>query len=96
MQPRIVEVRRNILRKNDVLAGQLRRRFEGAGIFTTSLVSSPGAGKTAFLKVLEVPAGTDAGFDAWITLLEARCLAMSGAVSRARSHRTGAEQRARA
>ena len=50
MTPRIVEVRKNILKKNDVAAAALRRRFEDAHTFVTSLVSSPGAGKTAFLE----------------------------------------------
>jgi hydrogenase nickel incorporation protein HypB len=50
MQPRIVDVRRNILKKNDRAAAALRQRFGDAGIFVTSLVSSPGAGKTAFLE----------------------------------------------
>jgi hydrogenase nickel incorporation protein HypB len=47
---RIVEVRRDILKKNDVQARDLRRQFEDAGILVTSLVSSPGAGKTALLE----------------------------------------------
>ncbi|HEY7055196.1 MAG TPA: hydrogenase nickel incorporation protein HypB [Vicinamibacterales bacterium] len=50
MTPRIVEVRQNILKKNDQLAAALRARFRGAGVFVTSLVSSPGAGKTSFLE----------------------------------------------
>ncbi len=50
MQPRIVEVRQGILKKNDLLAGGLRRRFADAGVFVVSLVSSPGTGKTAFLE----------------------------------------------
>jgi hydrogenase nickel incorporation protein HypB len=50
MQPRIVEVRQGILKKNDLLAGDLRRRFADAGVFVVSLVSSPGTGKTAFLE----------------------------------------------
>ena len=50
MNPRIVEVRQNILRKNDELARSLRRRFADAGVFVVSLVSSPGAGKTALLQ----------------------------------------------
>ncbi|HLW46532.1 MAG TPA: hydrogenase nickel incorporation protein HypB [bacterium] len=49
MPPRIVEVRRNVLAKNDALAGQLRARFADAGVCVVSLVSSPGAGKTALL-----------------------------------------------
>lgn len=48
--PRIVEVRRNILKRNDELARSLRQRFEEAGVFVVSLVSSPGSGKTAFLE----------------------------------------------
>ncbi len=49
-QPRLVEVRRNVLRQNDVLARELRERFEKAGVFVVSMVSSPGAGKTALLE----------------------------------------------
>ncbi len=50
MQPRIVEVRKDILRKNDVLARELRERFERSGAAVVSLVSSPGAGKTTLLE----------------------------------------------
>jgi hydrogenase nickel incorporation protein HypB len=50
MTARIVEVRQNVLRKNDELARALRQRFEHAGVFVVSLVSSPGAGKTALLE----------------------------------------------
>lgn len=49
-EPRLVEVRRNVLKKNDVLARELRERFRGAGVRVVSLVSSPGSGKTAFLE----------------------------------------------
>jgi len=49
-QPRIVEVRRNVLKHNDQIAGVLRQRFQQAGLFVASLVSSPGSGKTAFLE----------------------------------------------
>ena len=48
--PRIVEVRRNILKHNDEIARSLRARFHEAGVVTVSLVSSPGSGKTAFLE----------------------------------------------
>jgi hydrogenase nickel incorporation protein HypB len=48
--PRIVEVRRNVLKHNDQVAAALRERFEQAGLFVASLVSSPGSGKTAFLE----------------------------------------------
>jgi hydrogenase nickel incorporation protein HypB len=48
--PRIVEVRQNLLRKNDELARSLRSRFDKAGVFVVSLVSSPGSGKTELLQ----------------------------------------------
>jgi hydrogenase nickel incorporation protein HypB len=48
--PRIVEVRKNILKRNDEIARCLRRRFDDSGVFVVSLVSSPGSGKTAFLE----------------------------------------------
>jgi hydrogenase nickel incorporation protein HypB len=47
---RMVEVRQNVLKHNDVVARELRQRFHGAGVFVVSLVSSPGAGKTALLE----------------------------------------------
>ncbi|MDQ3684239.1 MAG: hydrogenase nickel incorporation protein HypB [Acidobacteriota bacterium] len=49
-QPRLVEVRQNILKQNDLLARELRRRFQEAEVCVISLVSSPGSGKTAFLE----------------------------------------------
>jgi len=49
-QPRLIEVRKNVLKANDVTARALRERFRAAGVFVTSLVSSPGSGKTAFLE----------------------------------------------
>jgi len=49
-QPRLVEVRRKVLKHNDIVADELRGRFAAAGIFVVSLVSSPGSGKTAFLE----------------------------------------------
>jgi hydrogenase nickel incorporation protein HypB len=50
--PRMVEVRVRILKENDLLARQLRERFEEAGVAVVSFVSSPGSGKTAFLESL--------------------------------------------
>ena len=50
MQPRIVQVRKDILKKNDALARALRERFRAFGVFVVSLVSSPGAGKTTLLE----------------------------------------------
>jgi hydrogenase nickel incorporation protein HypB len=49
-EPRLLEVRKNVLKQNDVVARMLRERFRAQGTFVVSLVSSPGAGKTAFLE----------------------------------------------
>lgn len=49
-QPRLVEVRKNVLKQNDVAARALRDQFRAAGAFVVSLVSSPGSGKTMFLE----------------------------------------------
>ncbi len=49
-EPRLVEVRRNVLKQNDVIARALREQFRTAGVFVVSLVSSPGSGKTTFLE----------------------------------------------
>jgi len=38
-----------VLKQNDLLARELRRRFREAGVRVVSLVSSPGSGKTALL-----------------------------------------------
>jgi hydrogenase nickel incorporation protein HypB len=48
--PRLVEVRRNVLKQNDILARALRQRFEDACVLVISMVSTPGAGKTALLE----------------------------------------------
>lgn len=50
MQPRILEVRTQILKKNDELARHMRSEFEEAGVFVLNLVSSPGTGKTTMLR----------------------------------------------
>src|SRR5712675_231015 len=49
-QPRLVEVRKNVLKQNDLTARGLREQFRTAGVFVVSLVSSPGTGKTMFLE----------------------------------------------
>jgi hydrogenase nickel incorporation protein HypB len=49
-QPRLLEVRKNVLKQNDLIARALRERFVAEDTFVVSLVSSPGAGKTAFLE----------------------------------------------
>ena len=52
MSTRLVEVRQKVLKQNDLLARGLRTRFQEAGVFVISLVSSPGSGKTTFLEKL--------------------------------------------
>lgn len=47
---RIVTVRQNILKKNDLQAHDLRRTFAERGVLVVNLVSSPGAGKTTLLR----------------------------------------------
>jgi len=49
-EPRMVEVRKNVLKQNDVIARALRERFRSEGLLAVSLVSSPGSGKTTFLE----------------------------------------------
>jgi len=49
-EPRLVTVRKNVLKQNDVIARALREQFHQSGVFVVSLVSSPGSGKTALLE----------------------------------------------
>src|SRR5271156_5058142 len=49
-EPRMLEVRKNVLKQNDIVARGLRDRFRAQGTLAVSLVSSPGAGKTMFLE----------------------------------------------
>src|SRR6202166_818083 len=49
-EPRMVEVRKNVLKQNDVIARALRERFRNDEVLAVSLVSSPGSGKTALLE----------------------------------------------
>jgi hydrogenase nickel incorporation protein HypB len=49
-EPRMLEVRKNVLKQNDVTARALRDRFRAQGTLAVSLVSSPGSGKTTFLE----------------------------------------------
>ena len=56
--PRIVELRRGVLEKNDRLAAALRDRFTAAEVRTSNWVSSPGTGKTALLERLLAAAVT--------------------------------------
>lgn len=50
IKPKLIEIRKNILKKNDDLAQGLRTRFAGAGVYVANFVSSPGTGKTELLK----------------------------------------------
>ena len=52
MTTRIVDLRKGILEKNDLLAQSLRGRFTDAGVRVSNWVSSPGSGKTALLEAL--------------------------------------------
>jgi hydrogenase nickel incorporation protein HypB len=49
-EPRMLEVRKNVLKQNDLVARALRDQFRARDMFVVSLVSSPGTGKTAFLE----------------------------------------------
>lgn len=52
MTARIVDLRKGVLEKNDLLAASLRGRFAEAGVRVSNWVSSPGTGKTALLESL--------------------------------------------
>ncbi len=45
-----VKVLQNILKANDAIAAENRKRFEENGVYVIDLMSSPGAGKTALLE----------------------------------------------
>jgi hydrogenase nickel incorporation protein HypB len=83
-EPRMVEVRRKILKENDLLARSLRARFHRAGVQVVSLVSSPGAGKTTLLERLLVELQPDYRVAALVgdlaTENDAARLARSGAL----------------
>ena len=49
-QPRIIDLRKGVLEKNDLLARALRGRFAQANLRVSNWVSSPGTGKTALLE----------------------------------------------
>jgi hydrogenase nickel incorporation protein HypB len=80
---RLVQVRREVLKQNDLVARRLRQRFEEAGVFVASLVSSPGSGKTAFLeatlRLLQPRARVAALVGDLATENDAQRLAQSGA-----------------
>jgi hydrogenase nickel incorporation protein HypB len=82
-EPRLVQVRQNVLKRNDVAARALRERFRAEGTYVVSLVSSPGAGKTAFLEKVLGLLGAEHRVAALVGDLatdnDARRLARSGA-----------------
>lgn len=54
MAVKTLNVNEDILGANDVLAENLRKRFESSNVFVMNLMSSPGAGKTSFiLRIIE-------------------------------------------
>jgi len=46
---RIIDVEKGVLARNDEIAAANRARFEGFGLLTLNVLSSPGSGKTTFL-----------------------------------------------
>jgi hydrogenase nickel incorporation protein HypB len=50
---------KKILKANDQLAEENRRRFDAAGVFGVNIVGSPGCGKTTFLENLFALLGTN-------------------------------------
>jgi hydrogenase nickel incorporation protein HypB len=82
-ETRLVEVRQHVLKHNDVVARALRDHFHESGVYAVSLVSSPGAGKTAFLEktlgLLRVRCRVAALVGDLATDNDARRLARSGA-----------------
>ena len=47
---RVIEVEKDVLQNNDILAARNRGYFEAKNIFALNLVSSPGSGKTSILE----------------------------------------------
>jgi len=87
MAPRIIDIRRGVLEKNDLLARDLRQRFQEAGVYVINLVSSPGTGKTALLEqtlrsLIERGYSAAALVGDLATENDARRLARSGAPAR--------------
>ncbi|SDW27460.1 Hydrogenase nickel incorporation protein HypB [Lutibacter oricola] len=47
---RVIEVEKDVLQNNDILAARNRGYFEAKNVFALNLVSSPGSGKTSILE----------------------------------------------
>ena len=50
MTVRVIDVRERVMQQNDLMAAEVRRQLEDAGVPALNLVSSPGAGKTLLLE----------------------------------------------
>ncbi|MCO5191204.1 MAG: hydrogenase nickel incorporation protein HypB [Anaerolineae bacterium] len=57
--PRIIEIRKKILGKNDQMAQELRAEFGRNKLYVANLVSGPGAGKTELLSRTLTALGSD-------------------------------------
>jgi hydrogenase nickel incorporation protein HypB len=58
MALKVLDVNEDILGANDMLADNLRGRFEASRVFVMNLMSSPGAGKTSLiLRIIEALSG---------------------------------------
>jgi len=47
---KVIQVARRVQADNDVLARQLRQRFDAAGVRVFNLIAAPGAGKTSLIR----------------------------------------------
>ncbi len=45
-----INLERQLIKKNNIIAGHLRKHFEGTQVFVVNLISAPGAGKTLLLE----------------------------------------------
>ena len=48
---RQIEVKKKVLKRHEEVAGQLRQRFDAAGVLAINIMGSPGCGKTALLEI---------------------------------------------
>ena len=47
---KIINIKKNVLAENDILAEKLRREFRKKNVFTINIIGSPGCGKTTLLE----------------------------------------------
>lgn len=50
MPIRLIEVKRNVMERNDEIAGRNRARLRAAGVAAFDVISAPGAGKTSLIE----------------------------------------------